>query len=122
MENNLARKRILEQIAQDRAERRARDQPQPAQPVQSPQTSQLPLSSEYHSLMSFIHTHYRALQLSIFLQSIIISFGLEGNPTTLIIEDGDCRVPSSTLAQLVSKFHKKRLYNWTIDLFLNFKS
>ncbi|KAJ8704452.1 hypothetical protein PYW07_011640 [Mythimna separata] len=32
MENNLARQRILEQIAQDRAERRARDQPQSAQP------------------------------------------------------------------------------------------
>ncbi|XP_049882720.1 UBX domain-containing protein 4 isoform X2 [Pectinophora gossypiella] len=30
MENNLARQRILEQIAQDRAERRARDQPPPA--------------------------------------------------------------------------------------------
>lgn len=30
LENNLARQRILEQIAQDRAERRARDQPPPA--------------------------------------------------------------------------------------------
>ncbi|CAH2056267.1 unnamed protein product, partial [Iphiclides podalirius] len=39
MENNLARQRILEQIAQDRAERRARDQPPPPQP---PQTSQPP--------------------------------------------------------------------------------
>ncbi|KAJ8707252.1 hypothetical protein PYW08_011386 [Mythimna loreyi] len=34
MENNLARQRILEQIAQDRAERRARDQPQSTQPQQ----------------------------------------------------------------------------------------
>ncbi|KAM3955440.1 LOW QUALITY PROTEIN: UBX domain-containing protein 4 [Aphomia sociella] len=33
MENNLARQRILEQIAQDRAERRARDQPSPPAPA-----------------------------------------------------------------------------------------
>ncbi|KPJ10865.1 UBX domain-containing protein 4 [Papilio machaon] len=39
MENNLARQRILEQIAQDRAERRARDMPPPQTP-QPPQTSQ----------------------------------------------------------------------------------
>ncbi|CAG4949810.1 unnamed protein product [Parnassius apollo] len=38
MENNLARQRILEQIAQDRAERRARDQPPaaPAPPASQP--------------------------------------------------------------------------------------
>ncbi|XP_068621877.1 UBX domain-containing protein 4 [Battus philenor] len=44
MENNLARQRILEQIAQDRAERRARDQPVPP-PQQPPHTSQLPPST-----------------------------------------------------------------------------
>ncbi|KAJ0170347.1 hypothetical protein K1T71_014275 [Dendrolimus kikuchii] len=36
MENNLARQRILEQIAQDRAERRARDAPPPAQTQAQP--------------------------------------------------------------------------------------
>ncbi|XP_013177035.1 PREDICTED: UBX domain-containing protein 4 isoform X1 [Papilio xuthus] len=41
LENNLARQRILEQIAQDRAERRARDQPSPQAP-QPPHTSQPP--------------------------------------------------------------------------------
>ncbi|XP_026742378.1 UBX domain-containing protein 4 [Trichoplusia ni] len=42
MENNLARQRILEQIAQDRLERRARDLPPPSQPqhsLQAPATS-----------------------------------------------------------------------------------
>ncbi|CAH0599919.1 unnamed protein product [Chrysodeixis includens] len=42
MENNLARQRILEQIAQDRLERRARDLPPPSQPqhsLQPPATS-----------------------------------------------------------------------------------
>ncbi|XP_045457496.1 UBX domain-containing protein 4 [Melitaea cinxia] len=40
MENNLARQRILDQIAQDRAERRAREQPPAPSPVTAPVTGQ----------------------------------------------------------------------------------
>ncbi|CAB3241585.1 unnamed protein product [Arctia plantaginis] len=45
MENNLARQRILEQIAQDRAERRARDAPLPT-PAPAPVPAPVPQNSE----------------------------------------------------------------------------
>jgi hypothetical protein len=55
LENNLARQRILDQIAQDRAERRARDQP-PATLAQPAHTAQEQVASKFTLHRDFLPT------------------------------------------------------------------
>ncbi|KAI5638126.1 UBX domain-containing protein [Phthorimaea operculella] len=86
MENNLARQRILEQIAQDRAERRARDQPQVP-----PESN--PGSASISEQLAQVRTESRARDLARVVQPVVVQQPTASTPPPTAGDGGaHCRI------------------------------